>query len=150
MADYETLHVCRLHMRDGAIHYKLNILKLTMAVDNIVFRIIKGAFQCHHRHHERGNKRPYQPKHSPSINDRLKAAILDLQMPCNHTNLKIYHLTLLPSNKLVGYQKSQVWTKIEITPSALGDFIIQHVSDFGNISYMASYNLLQSNYKQLW
>ena len=43
MADYETLHVCRLHMRDGAIHYKL----LTMAVDNIVFRIIiKGAFEC--------------------------------------------------------------------------------------------------------
>ena len=29
---------------DGAIHYKLYILKLTMAVDNIVFRIIKGAF----------------------------------------------------------------------------------------------------------
>ena len=32
-----------LHMRDGAIHYKLYLLKLTMAVDNIVFRIIKGA-----------------------------------------------------------------------------------------------------------
>ena len=31
-------------MRDGAIHYKLYLLKLTMAVDNIVFRIIKGAF----------------------------------------------------------------------------------------------------------
>ena len=30
--------------RDGAIHYKLYLLKLTMAVDNIVFRIIKGAF----------------------------------------------------------------------------------------------------------
>ena len=44
MADYETLHVCRLHMRDGAIHYKVYLLKLTMAVDNIVFRIIKGAF----------------------------------------------------------------------------------------------------------
>ena len=43
-ADYETLHVCRLHMRDGAIHYKLYLLKLTMAVDNIVFRILKGAF----------------------------------------------------------------------------------------------------------
>ena len=41
MADYETLHVYRLHMRDGAIHYKLYLLKLTMAVDNIVFRIIK-------------------------------------------------------------------------------------------------------------
>ena len=41
---HETLHVCRLHMRDGAIHYKLYLLKLTMAVDNIVFRIIKGAF----------------------------------------------------------------------------------------------------------
>ena len=36
--------VCRLHMRDGAIHYKLYLLKLTMVVDNIVFRIIKGAF----------------------------------------------------------------------------------------------------------
>ena len=44
MADYETLHVCRLHMRDGATHYKVYLLKLTMAVDNIVFRIIKGAF----------------------------------------------------------------------------------------------------------
>ena len=47
MADYETLIACRLHMRDGAIHYKLYLLKLTMAVDNnffIVFRIIKGAF----------------------------------------------------------------------------------------------------------
>ncbi len=44
MADYETLHVCRLHMRDGAIHYKVYLLKLTMAVDNIVFRIIKEAF----------------------------------------------------------------------------------------------------------
>ena len=33
-----------LHMRDGAIHYKLYLLKFTMAVDNIVFRIIKGAF----------------------------------------------------------------------------------------------------------
>ena len=42
MADYETLHACRLHMRDGAIHYKLYLLKLTMAVDNILFRIIKG------------------------------------------------------------------------------------------------------------
>ena len=45
MADYETLHVCRLHnMRDRAIHYQFYLLKLTMAVDNIVFRIIKGAF----------------------------------------------------------------------------------------------------------
>ena len=31
-------------MWDGAIHYKLYLLKLTMAVDNIVFRITKGAF----------------------------------------------------------------------------------------------------------
>ena len=31
-------------LRDGVIHYKLDLLKLTMAVDNIVFRIIKGAF----------------------------------------------------------------------------------------------------------
>ncbi len=44
MADYETLNVCRLHMRDGAIHYKLYLLILTMAVDNIVLNIIKGAF----------------------------------------------------------------------------------------------------------
>ena len=28
-------------MRDGEIHYKLYLLKLTMAVDNFVFRIIK-------------------------------------------------------------------------------------------------------------
>ena len=34
-------------MRDGAIHYKLYLLKLTMAVDNIVFRIIKGEFNVH-------------------------------------------------------------------------------------------------------
>ena len=33
-----------LHMPDGAIHYKLYLLKLTMAVDNVLFRIIKGAF----------------------------------------------------------------------------------------------------------
>ena len=31
-------------MRDGAIHYKLYLLRLTMAVDNIVFTIMKGAF----------------------------------------------------------------------------------------------------------
>ena len=36
-------YVCRSHMRDGAIHYKLYLLKLTMNVDNFVFRIIKGA-----------------------------------------------------------------------------------------------------------
>ena len=33
-----------LHMRDGAIHYKLYLLQLTMAVDYIVFSIIKGGF----------------------------------------------------------------------------------------------------------
>ena len=31
-------------MPDGAIHYKLHLLKLTVAVDNFVFMIIKGAF----------------------------------------------------------------------------------------------------------
>ena len=36
-----------LQMRDGAIHDKLYVLKLTMAVDNIVLRIIKGAFDVH-------------------------------------------------------------------------------------------------------
>ena len=30
-------------MLDGAIHYKLYLLTLTMAVDNFVSRIIKGA-----------------------------------------------------------------------------------------------------------
>ena len=30
-------------MPDGAIHYKFYLLKLTMAVDNFVFRIITGA-----------------------------------------------------------------------------------------------------------
>ena len=44
MAFFGEFDVCRLHMRDEAIHYKLYILKLTMAVDNFVFRIIKGAF----------------------------------------------------------------------------------------------------------
>ena len=44
MADYETLHVFRLHMRDGAILYKLYLLKLTMAVDNIVFLKLKEHF----------------------------------------------------------------------------------------------------------
>ena len=33
-------------MRDGETHYKLYLVKLTMAVDNVVFRIIKGSFQC--------------------------------------------------------------------------------------------------------
>ena len=47
MADYETLHVCRLHVRDVAIRYKVYLLKLTMAVDNIVVRMIKGAFYVH-------------------------------------------------------------------------------------------------------
>ena len=37
----------------------------------------------------------------------LKSAILDLQMSCNHTNLKIYPLSLSPSTKLVGYPKSR-------------------------------------------
>ena len=32
-------------MQDGPIHYKLYLLKLTMAVDNSVFR--KGAFNVH-------------------------------------------------------------------------------------------------------
>ena len=49
MADYETLHVCRLHTRDGVIHYKLYLLKLTMAVDNTVFMIVKGAYQCSYK-----------------------------------------------------------------------------------------------------
>ena len=40
------------------------------------------------------------------MND-LKAAILDLQMPCNHTNLKIYQLSLWSSTKLIGYPKSR-------------------------------------------
>ena len=30
-------------MRDGAIHYKIYLFKLTMAVDNVVLRIIKGV-----------------------------------------------------------------------------------------------------------
>ena len=43
MADYEMQYdlICML---DGPMHYKLYLLKLTMAVDNFVFRIIKGAF----------------------------------------------------------------------------------------------------------
>ena len=32
-------------MLDGTKHYKLYLLKLTMAVDNFVFKIIKGAFE---------------------------------------------------------------------------------------------------------
>ena len=31
-------------MPDGAIHYKFYLLTLTIAVDNFVSRIIKGAF----------------------------------------------------------------------------------------------------------
>ena len=31
-------------MPDGSIYYKFYLLKLTMAVDKFVFRIIKGAF----------------------------------------------------------------------------------------------------------
>ena len=43
MADDDILYACRLHMWEFT-HCKLYLLKLTMAVDNIVFRIIKGAF----------------------------------------------------------------------------------------------------------
>ncbi len=35
MADYETLHVCRLHMRDGAIHNKLYLLKVKEHFNNV-------------------------------------------------------------------------------------------------------------------
>ena len=41
---YETQSGLTCIVRDGAIHYQLYLLKLTMAVDNCVFRIIKGAF----------------------------------------------------------------------------------------------------------
>ena len=41
---YETQSGLICIMRDGPIHDKLYLLKLTMAVDNCVFRIIKGAF----------------------------------------------------------------------------------------------------------
>ena len=41
MADYET------HIRDGAIHSKIYNLKLKMAVDNFVFRIIMEHFNVH-------------------------------------------------------------------------------------------------------
>ena len=34
IADYETLHVCRLHMRDGAIHYTFYIIGLPLKIDN--------------------------------------------------------------------------------------------------------------------
>ena len=50
MDDYETnsgwfhLQIIIRPMPDGVIHYKLYLLKLTMAVDNFVFRISKGAF----------------------------------------------------------------------------------------------------------
>ena len=58
-------------MRDGAIHYKLYLLKVTMAVDNFVFRIIKGAFQCSYQSLMydflyNTIKWPYPPKQSPS------------------------------------------------------------------------------------
>ena len=82
-------------MGDGAIHYKLYLLKLTMAVDNVVFRIIKGALckmlvvtqlnlinlknnflyeigliaireVSQPFDEEQQYWRPYQPKHSPS------------------------------------------------------------------------------------
>ena len=59
-------------LQDGAIHYKLYLLKLTMAVDNIVLRIIKGAFECSYQSLMyvflyNTIKWPYQPKHSPSL-----------------------------------------------------------------------------------
>ena len=58
-------------MRDGAIHYKLYVLKYTMAVDNFVFRIIRGAFLCSYQSLMyvflyNTIKWPYPPKHSPS------------------------------------------------------------------------------------
>ena len=43
-ADHKTQSGIVCIMLDGAIHYKLYLVKLTMAVANIVFRISKGAF----------------------------------------------------------------------------------------------------------
>ena len=43
---YETQSVLICIMRDGAIHYKLYLLKLTMAVDNSVLRINNNNNSC--------------------------------------------------------------------------------------------------------
>ena len=61
-----------LHMRDGAIHYKLYLLKLTMAVDNIVFRIIKSLMDVFLYI---TIKWTYQPKHSPSSKTWLPTTV---------------------------------------------------------------------------
>ena len=74
MADYEKQSglICICGMERYIIHYKLYLLKLTMAVDNFVFRIIKGAFQCSYQSlmyvfMYNTIKWPYQPQHSPSL-----------------------------------------------------------------------------------
>ena len=46
MADYETQSRLICIYAGWSDIYKLFLLKLTMAVDNFVFRIIKGAFKC--------------------------------------------------------------------------------------------------------
>ena len=75
----------------------------------------------------------------------IKALILDLQMPSNKTNLKIYPLTLFPSKKVsripkitsLGHRPSKrILTEMQITPSALGDFILHRVSDFGYYNHV--------------
>ena len=43
-ADHETQSGIICIMLDGAIHYEVYVLKLTLTVDYIVFRIIQGAF----------------------------------------------------------------------------------------------------------
>ena len=61
-------------MRDGAIHYKLYLLKLTMDVHiNLLCMCFctaavatRSRADCSGMEDRRRNKRPYQPKHSPS------------------------------------------------------------------------------------
>ena len=76
-----------LPKRDGAIHYKLYLLKLTMAVDNFVFKIINGAFECSYESIMyvflyNTIKWPYQPKHSPSLSTIFQGLSLEHRKHC--------------------------------------------------------------------
>ena len=69
-------------MQDGAIHYKLYLLKLTMTADNFVFRIIRSILMFICSYQSLMNvflyntiKWPYEPKHSPSYYETLNKVV---------------------------------------------------------------------------
>ena len=66
----------------------------------------------------------------------FKAAILDLQMECKGTNLKIYPMTLLHSNisripNILSLRHNKRVNQSGNIPSALRSFLLHHECDFG-------------------